>query len=69
MTDTGSSLTHLVKALADWSLEHPDTIAWARQEYDVQHPDNEIQGFPATTTVEGRGLRLTRYTDIIGSSA
>jgi DNA-binding HxlR family transcriptional regulator len=43
LTETGASLTHLVKALADWSLEHRDTIAQARQAYDAQHPDNEIR--------------------------
>jgi DNA-binding HxlR family transcriptional regulator len=43
LTETGASLTHLVKALADWSLEHRDTIAHARRAYDAQHPDNEIR--------------------------
>lgn len=36
-------LTHLVKALADWSIEHWDGIADARQAYDAQHPENEIR--------------------------
>lgn len=43
LTDTGASLTHLVKALADWSLEHRDHIARARETYDSEHPDNEIR--------------------------
>jgi DNA-binding HxlR family transcriptional regulator len=43
LTDTGASLTHLVKALADWSLENRDTIAQARRTYDAEHPGNEIQ--------------------------
>jgi DNA-binding HxlR family transcriptional regulator len=43
LTDTGASLTHLVKALADWSLENRDTIAQARRTYDPEHPGNEIQ--------------------------
>lgn len=43
LTDSGASLTHLVKALADWSLEHRAGIALARQSYDSQHPDNEIR--------------------------
>ncbi|WP_406274019.1 helix-turn-helix transcriptional regulator [Nocardia sp. NBC_00881] len=34
LTETGASLTHLVKALADWSLEHRDVIAHARHAYD-----------------------------------
>jgi DNA-binding HxlR family transcriptional regulator len=43
LTKTGASLTHLVKALADWSLEHRDAIAGARHAYDTAHPDNEIR--------------------------
>lgn len=43
LTDTGASLTHLVKALADWSLEHRTSIARARESYDSDHPDNEIR--------------------------
>lgn len=36
LTDTGASLTHLVKALADWSLTHRDEIAAARADYDAR---------------------------------
>jgi DNA-binding HxlR family transcriptional regulator len=43
LTETGASLTYLVKALADWSLEHRDGIAHARESYDAQHPHNEIR--------------------------
>ncbi|MBM0275778.1 winged helix-turn-helix transcriptional regulator [Micromonospora tarensis] len=43
LTQTGASLTHLVKALADWSLAHRAAIAQARQDYDGAHPDNEIR--------------------------
>ncbi|TDB73193.1 transcriptional regulator [Micromonospora sp. KC723] len=43
LTETGASLTHLVKALADWSLAHRAAIAQARQAYDGDHPDNEIR--------------------------
>jgi DNA-binding HxlR family transcriptional regulator len=43
LTETGASLTHLVKALADWSLLHRDAIADARLAYDAQHPENEIR--------------------------
>ncbi len=43
LTQTGASLTHLVRALADWSLEHRTTIAQAREHYDGEHPDNEIR--------------------------
>ncbi|MFF8929584.1 hypothetical protein ACF1AO_20175 [Streptomyces longwoodensis] len=43
LTETGSSLTYLVKSLADWSLEHRVEIARARETYDSEHPDNEIR--------------------------
>jgi DNA-binding HxlR family transcriptional regulator len=34
LTSTGSSLTHLVRALADWSLENRSGIAQSRAAYD-----------------------------------
>ncbi|MFJ3492200.1 winged helix-turn-helix transcriptional regulator [Streptomyces sp. NPDC086091] len=43
LTETGTSLTHLVKALADWSLAHRAPIAQARASYDRAHPDHEIR--------------------------
>ncbi|WP_392749472.1 winged helix-turn-helix transcriptional regulator [Streptomyces sp. LN590] len=43
LTETGASLTYLVKALADWSLEHRAGIIQARHAYDSEHPDNEIR--------------------------
>jgi DNA-binding HxlR family transcriptional regulator len=43
LTEAGASLTHLVKALTEWSSEHRATIAHARQAYDREHPDNEIR--------------------------
>ncbi|MFC8423156.1 winged helix-turn-helix transcriptional regulator [Streptomyces sp. NPDC057236] len=43
LTGTGSGLTHLVKALADWSLAHRAVIAEARQAYDRTHPDHDIR--------------------------
>ncbi len=43
LTDTGASLTHLVKALAEWSLEHRESIAAARRAYDEENPDNGIR--------------------------
>lgn len=43
LTETGASLTHLVKALADWSLEHRSAISQARESYDNANPDNEIR--------------------------
>ncbi|MEV8319737.1 helix-turn-helix domain-containing protein [Streptomyces sp. NPDC059900] len=35
LTELGHSLTHLVKALADWSIEHRPAIAAAREAYDA----------------------------------
>jgi DNA-binding HxlR family transcriptional regulator len=43
LTETGASLTHLVKALADWSLAHRSDIAQSRHDYDQEHPDNEMR--------------------------
>ncbi|MGQ3383191.1 winged helix-turn-helix transcriptional regulator [Glutamicibacter sp. TV12E] len=43
LTETGASLTHLVKALADWSLAHREEISHSREIYDAQHPGNEIR--------------------------
>ncbi|OQD56958.1 HxlR family transcriptional regulator [Streptomyces phaeoluteigriseus] len=43
LTTMGHSLTHLVKALADWSADHRDAIARARQEWDAVHPDSGIR--------------------------
>lgn len=43
LTDTGAGLTHLVKALADWSLSHRTAIAEARTAYDRTHPDHDIR--------------------------
>jgi DNA-binding HxlR family transcriptional regulator len=43
LTGTGASLTHLVKALADWSLRHRDDIALSRHAYDAEHPDHDIR--------------------------
>ncbi|MGW5099756.1 winged helix-turn-helix transcriptional regulator [Streptomyces sp. NPDC004100] len=39
LTAMGHSLTHLVKALADWSAEHRDAIALARREWDAGHSE------------------------------
>ncbi|WAL66578.1 helix-turn-helix domain-containing protein [Amycolatopsis cynarae] len=43
LTPMGTSLTHLVKSLADWSLAHREIIARARRAYDDEHPGNEIR--------------------------
>ncbi|MHA7290606.1 winged helix-turn-helix transcriptional regulator [Arthrobacter sp. MDT3-24] len=38
LTERGSSLTLLVKQLADWSLDHKDAIGASRNLYDLQNP-------------------------------
>ncbi|MGA4840895.1 winged helix-turn-helix transcriptional regulator [Streptomyces sp. G45] len=35
LTELGHSLTHLIKSLADWSIEHRPAIAAARAAYDT----------------------------------
>ncbi|MEU4998830.1 helix-turn-helix domain-containing protein [Streptomyces sp. NPDC021622] len=35
LTEMGHSLTHLVKALSDWSIDHRPAIAAARESYDA----------------------------------
>jgi DNA-binding HxlR family transcriptional regulator len=42
LTDTGASLTHLVKALADWSLDQRPEIARSRAAYDAANPGHSI---------------------------
>ncbi|MEU5582547.1 helix-turn-helix domain-containing protein [Streptomyces huasconensis] len=39
LTEMGHSLTHLVKALADWSIDHRPAIAAARATYDAGRQD------------------------------
>ncbi|MBA2945035.1 winged helix-turn-helix transcriptional regulator [Streptomyces himalayensis] len=34
LTEMGHSLTHLIRALADWSLDHREAIAEARRTWD-----------------------------------
>lgn len=43
LTETGASLTHLVKALAEWSLAHRAGIAEARHDYDERHPGHDVR--------------------------
>ena len=43
LTDSGRSLTHLVKALADWSIEQRPAIAAARNRYDASNPGHLIR--------------------------
>ncbi|MFV2195611.1 winged helix-turn-helix transcriptional regulator [Nocardiopsis sp. LOL_012] len=43
LTETGASLTHLVRALADWSLTHRDTISESRRRYDSAHPGHGVR--------------------------
>lgn len=43
LTDSGRSLTHLVKALAEWSIEQRPAIAAARRRYDASNPGHLIR--------------------------
>ena len=43
LTEMGASLTHLLKALADWSLAHRKDIAQAQADYDRTHPDRPVR--------------------------
>lgn len=43
LTPLGAEMTHLVKALADWSLEHRDAIAAARGAWDEAHPGSSLR--------------------------
>jgi DNA-binding HxlR family transcriptional regulator len=43
LTESGASLTHLVRALADWSIQQRPAIAEARQRYDEAHPGHSIR--------------------------
>ncbi|MFC9328586.1 winged helix-turn-helix transcriptional regulator [Kitasatospora sp. NPDC057015] len=43
LTETGQSLTHLVRALADWSADHRAGIAESRRQWDALHPDSGIR--------------------------
>ena len=43
LTDSGRSLTHLVKALADWSIEQRAAIAASRLRYDASNPGHFIR--------------------------
>lgn len=43
LTERGSSLTLLVKQLADWSLDNKDSIGASRKQYDQENPDQQIR--------------------------
>ena len=43
LTEMGASLTHLLKALADWSLAHRKDIARAQTDYDRAHPGRPVR--------------------------
>ena len=43
LTEMGASLTHLLKALADWSLAHRKDIAQAQTDYDRAHPGRPVR--------------------------
>ncbi|MGX6449035.1 winged helix-turn-helix transcriptional regulator [Patulibacter sp. S7RM1-6] len=43
LTAMGREMTHLVKALADWSLGHREAIGAARSSYDASHPGSRVR--------------------------
>jgi DNA-binding HxlR family transcriptional regulator len=43
LTESGAGLTHLIKALADWSLAARPGIAAARKGYDAANPGHRIR--------------------------
>jgi len=43
LTETGASLTQMLKALADWSVSRRPVIAEARHQYDQAHPGHRIR--------------------------
>ncbi|MEV0296966.1 winged helix-turn-helix transcriptional regulator [Nocardia sp. NPDC050710] len=43
LTETGHSLAAAIGALADWSRDHTDVIASARQRWDVEHGVDETE--------------------------
>jgi DNA-binding HxlR family transcriptional regulator len=46
LTPLGSSLTQLVKQLADWSRKHRAIIGRSRADYDAQHPNTPTPQHP-----------------------
>ena len=43
LTEMGTSLTHLLRSLADWSLAHREDIAQAQTDYDRAHPGRPMR--------------------------
>ena len=43
LTSSGAGLSHLIKTLADWSLEQRPVIAVSRSAYDAAHPGHRIR--------------------------
>ncbi|OAN27272.1 HxlR family transcriptional regulator [Plantibacter sp. H53] len=43
LTPSGAGLSHLIKTLADWSLEQRPAIAASRSAYDAAHPGHRIR--------------------------
>ncbi|MFF5426316.1 MULTISPECIES: winged helix-turn-helix transcriptional regulator [unclassified Streptomyces] len=38
LTETGHSMTYLIRQLVDWSLDHRSAIARSREAWDAKHP-------------------------------
>ncbi|MER7674407.1 helix-turn-helix domain-containing protein [Kitasatospora sp. NPDC096128] len=43
LTQLGHSLTHLVRAMVDWSYSHHDAIVDSRQRWDAANPGSEVR--------------------------
>ncbi|WP_316527766.1 winged helix-turn-helix transcriptional regulator [Kitasatospora brasiliensis] len=43
LTALGHSLTHLLRAMTDWSYDHHDAIVDSRQRWDAANPGSEIR--------------------------
>lgn len=43
LTESGHSLTHLVKVLADWSADHRDAITASREKWDALNPGSDVR--------------------------
>ncbi|MFE3450886.1 winged helix-turn-helix transcriptional regulator [Nonomuraea sp. NPDC059194] len=43
LTELGHSLTHLLRAMTEWSADHREAIAESRRRWDAEHPNSDIR--------------------------
>ncbi|MEU7293258.1 helix-turn-helix domain-containing protein [Streptomyces exfoliatus] len=56
LTETGRSMTHLIKQLVDWSLDHRAVIARSREQWDARDAGGATTGaMTGTATGTARG--------------